>query len=184
MDNLISKILLYPNPILYLPTNEVVTITEDIKKLKDEMSNLVSTLKARGISASQLGKSIKAIYVKDLETNKEYFALNPEIIMHSIIETKEDLVDSQEGCLSFPGLFCIIKRYKNITVKYKTIDNTIEYLQCSGDLSYTFQHEIDHLDNILLCDSMSNTQKKRNKHYFKELTKFFNKNLKLFNKIN
>lgn len=176
MNNM--RLYLYPDPVLYNENKEVYTITDEILQLKNDMIGAVNALKAVGIAAPQLGKNIKALLVIDPETKEEYFVLNPEIIMQSF----EEIVESQEGCLSFPGLVCNIKRPKNVTIKYFKIKNDkdyeVDYLYCTGQLSIIFQHEIDHLNNILLIDRMSNTQRKKNKGYFKELSKFYKKELK------
>ena len=167
-----NNVCLYPDSRLYEPTSLVEKVTEEVLQLGESLLRIAIDINAAGLAAPQIGQSIKAAVIREAigEEEKSYFIMNPEII-----EKSEEMEDSWEGCMSLPGLQVPVKRYSKITVRYMNVKEEYVTLKCSGLLSRAFQHEIDHLNNILLVDRMSNTQKKRNRHYFKNLEKFCKK---------
>lgn len=117
----------------------------EIQKLIDDM--IVSMDKARGVglAAPQIGKGIRLI-IAETDEGPTAFA-NPKII-----STSTRMVDSEEGCLSVPGVYGIVKRHKAVKVKAKDRFGNAVRLKAGGLLSIIFQHEIDHLDGILFID--------------------------------
>jgi peptide deformylase len=82
--------------------------------------------------------------------------LNPEIVAHS-----KEKIDSSEGCLSFPSVYAIVKRYKTVSVKYldeKFKEQTIS--DASGLLSCCLQHECGHLDGEMFFHKLSKEKQK------------------------
>ena len=65
----------------------------------------------------------------------------------------------EEGCLSIPGFYEIIKRAKEVVVKGVDIDGKELTIECSGLLARAFQHELDHLEGILFVDHLSPVKK-------------------------
>ena len=61
----------------------------------------------------------------------------------------------EEGCLSIPGLFGIVKRPVKITVEAQNMNGEINKFEADGMLSRVIQHEVDHLDGILFTSKMS-----------------------------
>ena len=160
------RLYTYPDPVLFYTTKEIDVIDASIQKLGEDLLLMAIETNAIGVAAPQIGVSLKAAVIREPQEKQEitHFILNPTIIEKSI-----EMVDSLEGCLSFPGLNIPIKRHSTVTVEFKTIKNEVVKKTFTGLLSIAFQHEIDHLNNILLIDRMSNTQKKRYKNYFKQL---------------
>jgi peptide deformylase len=72
---------------------------------------------------------------------------NPEIIEHS-----QNLVDYDEGCLSFPGDQCTIKRPEWIAVRYQNPQGEWLEEKMSGLWARCFQHELDHLNGVTMWD--------------------------------
>lgn len=122
----------------------------DLRKAKKVATDLIDTLEATrgvGLAAIQINEHRRIIAVRpNLEKNITVM-INPVII-----EKSEELVDSDEACLSLPGLYGKVKRHKEITVTYFDI-NRNEITGTAYDLeSFIIQHEIDHLNNILFID--------------------------------
>ena len=98
-----------------------------------------------GLAAPQIGKSIRLIIVD--HTPEPFVLINPKIKKHSL---RRDTLE--EGCLSVPGKYGLIKRYKSVQVKAQTLDGKPFELEAKGFLAEIFQHEIDHLNGTLYID--------------------------------
>jgi peptide deformylase len=103
------------------------------------------TEKGVGLAAPQVNVS-KRIAVIDSEGDI-FTLINPKITNRS-----EELVLFTEGCLSVPEKELPIIRYKEITVEYVDRNNKSQILDAKGFLAIVCQHEIDHLDGILMTD--------------------------------
>ncbi len=111
------KIITYPNPVLRKPTSDIEDITDDIKKLADEMATLMYENKGIGLAAPQVGESVSLITVDISGSKREdlMVLINPKIL------NKEGEVEYEEGCLSLPGFKANIKRAKKIEVEAKDL---------------------------------------------------------------
>ncbi|OGS27952.1 MAG: peptide deformylase [Elusimicrobia bacterium RIFOXYB2_FULL_48_7] len=140
----IIEVVKYGNPVLKRKSLEVSELSGDIHRIIRVMSQLMYQNKGVGLAAPQIGVS-KRIIVVDIGEGLHVF-INPKIIWH---QGKEVF---QEGCLSFPGIYLDIKRSKEIVVE--GLDNKGESIQygAQGLLARVLQHEIDHLDGILMID--------------------------------
>lgn len=98
-----------------------------------------------GLSAIQIGIPVRLI-VADIGEGKEVY-INPKIERIGGIQKVVD-----EGCLSFPGVYEKVKRFYKITISYKDIDGNDKTLNARGLRAQMLQHEIEHLDGILLGD--------------------------------
>lgn len=113
--------------------------------LAERLHRLMTAEGAIGLAANQVGLRDRC-FVMQIDQQK-WSCFNPEII-----EMGEDLVDFQEGCLSFKGESCIIKRPDSITVRYRDANNVEHIEQLTGLASRCFQHELDHLNGITMWD--------------------------------
>lgn len=142
------KILVEPNPILRVRAKELDFRQWDSAELERLARDMVETMKAApgvGLAASQVGKSIRLIVVE--RTAKPLVLINPEIVSHSL--RKHTL---EEGCLSVPGKYGLIKRWRTVKVRAQTLAGTPFELEAKGLLAQIFQHEIDHLNGVLYID--------------------------------
>ena len=64
-----------------------------------------------------------------------------------------------EGCLSFPDIFANVERWYEIDAEYMDLEGHIQKIPAKGLLARAIQHELDHLDGILLVDRMSHVKK-------------------------
>lgn len=101
-----------------------------------------------GIAAPQCGIHKRIIVISDNERIKVF--INPEILFKS-----DELEDGEEGCLSIPGKVTIKKRHKSITIKYRNLSGHPHLETYNGFTARIIQHEIDHLDGILMTDEQS-----------------------------
>jgi peptide deformylase len=101
-----------------------------------------------GIAAPQIGVH-KRLIIVDIGNNQPQAFFNPIITSKSFTKT-----ESEEGCLSVPGVFGIVKRHRAVTVKAQNISGVTQTFRVDGLSAIVFQHEIDHLDGILFIDKV------------------------------
>lgn len=107
---------------------------------------------------------------------KDYVLINPILKQRS-----DELVDSEEMCLSFIGIQPVkVKRHKSIIVDAFDEKGEKMTYQLSGMLGYIFQHEMEHLDGTLLIDHLSNLRKTMVKKRIEKLHKKAVKRMKMF----
>jgi peptide deformylase len=98
-----------------------------------------------GLAANQVGERVR-MFVMGIN-GRDWVCFNPEIL-----QTHDNLTDFNEGCLSFPGESCIIKRPGTIDVRYYNVDGVEITEKLTGLASRCFQHELDHLNGITMHD--------------------------------
>ena len=148
--------------IIKYPDKKLKNIAQPIdiidKKTKNEIEYMIETMfffKGIGLSSTQVNINKRIIIISINEKQKSMTLINP-----MIINNKSKIIQSREGCLSFPGIFVSIKRYKSILVKYKDINNTIKITNFDNISSICIQHEIDHLNGITIYERISSLKKK------------------------
>lgn len=154
-----NDVLKFPNEKLRVVAKKVTKIDKDIKK---EMEILKDTLESckngAGLAATQMGFKDRIIAVKRVKDGKIQIVVNPGITavygekeFTNIYDPRKDKDDQAdefvEGCLSFPDIFGTVKRYVKIEVKWEGGGEVL-----NGFEAILFQHEIDHLNGILLID--------------------------------
>ena len=132
----ILKLYTYPDKILRQKCEPVAAVTDDIRRLMDDMLETMYADKGVGLAAPQVGIAKRII--------------NPEIIRKS-----EDTIWSNEGCLSLPGQCAEVERHRAVTVRYLDYDGKEQTLNAEEYLAVILQHETDHLDGILYIDRLS-----------------------------
>jgi len=145
MDKLL-KIITGNDPKLRVKCRKVDDVKAD--KVQKLIRNMVKTMienKGVGLSAPQVGSDLRII-VAGVD-NQIYCLVNPEIKSKS---RKKSLF--QEGCLSFPGKFIPIERPESIKVRALDAQGNKIKIKAKSLLARVIQHEVDHLDGILIID--------------------------------
>ncbi len=148
----ILEIVKYPHVVLKKRCEKVERIDEDVAKLIQDMRETMYAASGIGLAACQVGVSRKVIVldVSPLETSKGFFAIiNPEII------SDEGEVEHEEGCLSVPDCSEKVKRKEKVFVRGVSPEGKEIEISATGILAIALQHEIDHLNGILILDRMS-----------------------------
>jgi peptide deformylase len=145
----IRNIEVWPSEVLARRAAPVEGIDEELRLLVEDMVETMYAAPGIGLAAPQVGVS-KRVVVIDLTGGTEEEGLialvNPEIVM------REGSVDSEEGCLSLPELSLKVCRAARVTVRGFDIDGNPVEVEGDELLARALQHEIDHLDGILLLD--------------------------------
>ncbi|MGK3993829.1 peptide deformylase [Sorangium sp. So ce1024] len=153
----IRTILHYPDPRLRQKAQPVGDVTPEIAKLIDDMAETMYAAPGVGLAATQIGEPHR-IFLVDIAAENEpsnlLVFINPEIVRQEGQQT------GPEGCLSFPGISEDIKRAERVTVRARGRDGATFELAADGLLAVAIQHELDHLDGVLMIDRMG-TLKKR-----------------------
>ncbi len=144
---MIREVVKYPDSTLRKKANEVGEITDEIRKLAQDMKETMFVNQGVGLAAPQVGvlKRIIAIQAK----------IPSVFIDPKIIKKGRETISEQEGCLSFPGLFLKIKRAKEVEIEALDESGEKISLKARGLLAHVFQHEIDHLDGVLFINRLS-----------------------------
>ncbi|MEE9316236.1 MAG: peptide deformylase [bacterium] len=137
-------IRLYGDSVLRRKSREVKEISGDIRKLINNMAKLMYQNKGLGLAAPQVG-ILKRVIVADVGDGL-FSLVNPKILWRQ----GKDVMS--EGCLSIPGINLEIKRSKEVIVEGLTKEGEKVQLGAVGLLACVLQHEIDHLDGILIVD--------------------------------
>lgn len=152
---------LYTNdaPILRKVCEPVIKVTPDILRLSSEMYACMQKNSAIGLAANQVGHSIRLITINTKEADTANGVLltliNPEIIASKDISTS-----TPEGCLSLPDELAIVPRAVSVTVKYLNIFGKEAEKHFVNLTAVCIQHEIDHLNGILMTDYQKPAQDK------------------------
>lgn len=171
-------LIFYPNQLLRKKAAPVTVFNDDVRRKAYLMHKIMSEKFGIGLAANQIGL-LERIIVVDAKVsdnnNRSYFTyINPEII-----SGKDEYVH-EEGCLSHPGIYLKIKRYREIVLKYQDVDGKFHeqvFESIPGKIhAQVIQHELDHLDGINLPDKMTPGQKMVFDNKLRKLEKLFRKN--------
>ena len=156
MDTLPIK--LYGEPVLKKKAYGVEKVDRNIQRLINAMIQAMYQYGGIGLAAPQVGVS-KRVIIADVGEGLSCL-INPKIIYH---QGKDDML---EGCLSLPKINLEIKRSEEIIVEGMNKKGEQIQLDAKGLLARVLQHEIDHLDGVLIIDRVS---KKKLKPFKKQL---------------
>lgn len=149
----ILPIIKAPDPILKKRCEPVERVDDDTRRLMDDMLETMYAAPGVGLAAPQVAVHRRIIVVdtSDPEGNRNPMRMaNPEIITAS-----DELLLREEGCLSFPQQYEEVERPATVRVRYLDHENEIREIDAEGLLAVCIQHEIDHLDGVLLVDHLS-----------------------------
>ena len=101
-----------------------------------------------GLAAPQVGKSVKVVIINLEKSGVPLVALyNPKVVTKSFAKT-----EIEEGCLSIPGVFGMVKRPKKVTIEAQTAEGKTVQFTDDGWIARVAQHEIDHINGRLIID--------------------------------
>lgn len=134
-----------PDPRLRQKCSKITEITPEIKQLIKDMAESMKSAEGVGLAAPQVAKNIQLILVST--ENGPLALINPQITWKSLRKTIEE-----EGCLSCPNAYIKVKRAKIIYVKCLNEQGRAVSFRAQDFFARVLQHEIDHLNGILIID--------------------------------
>jgi peptide deformylase len=144
--------VIWPDPRLREPTAEITSIDDSVRELYRDLCDSMYAENGLGMAAPQLGEARKMFIVEPklagrAETDPPLCFINPEVV-----ETSEEMQDSEEGCLSFPDIYIKVKRPMRCKVRAMGIDGKPFEIEGEGLMARCLLHENDHLTGKLLVD--------------------------------
>ena len=149
-------ILHYPDARLHTVAKPVKAVDDRIRKLVDDMAETMYAAPGIGLAATQVDVHERVVVIDISETHDQLRVfINPEIVAQSGTE------ESEEGCLSVPGIFDKVVRAERVTVRALDRDGKPFELDADGLLAVCIQHEMDHLKGKVFVDYLSNLKRNR-----------------------
>lgn len=149
------QIKTYPDPVLRKVCKPIETIHDEMVTLCDDMVETMRLAQGAGLAANQVGVSIRLI-VLDPRTKKND---KPIILINPVITEQNSEEITEEGCLSLPKFYEYVKRAKKVFVRGINIKGEPFEMECDGFMARAVQHELDHLNGVLLIDHLSPVKK-------------------------
>jgi|SRR5690606_10775631 len=163
----VLDVVKYPDPRLREPTVEVQTIDEGIRQLVADLTDTMYALNGAGIAAIQVGRMERIFLIDGKVAGGDDDAPPLVFINPEIVETGRGLALSEEGCLSFPGVFVDVKRPRWVKVRALDVNGQSFEIEGEGLLGRALQHEYDHLTGRLLVDLVGAVKKEMIKRKMK-----------------
>ncbi len=145
---MVLEVVEYPASVLSKPARRVGG--NDAGELKQLYADMVETMREYsgiGLAAPQVGRSIRFMIAHNAVAGETRAFVNPQIVSASV-----DCDVHGEGCLSFPGRFADIERHTSITLKFQDLELNDREEEFQGFFARVIQHELDHLNGVLLPD--------------------------------
>ena len=149
-------ILHYPDARLHTVAKPVKAVDDRVRTLVDDMAETMYAAPGIGLAATQVNVHERVVVIDISETHDQLRVfINPEIIAQSGTE------ESEEGCLSVPGIFDTVTRAERVTVRALDRDGKPFELDADGLLAVCIQHEMDHLMGRVFVDYLSSLKRNR-----------------------
>jgi len=147
------RIVHYPHPSLKHAGKPIGLIDRQLRLWAGEMFELMYDAKGLGLAAPQVALPFQLLVMnvegKAGEKEHERVYVNPRIV------ERKGIMDGDEGCLSFPGLFAPVKRAKKVVVEGFDLDGSPVRVEAEGLAARAWQHEIDHLNGVVFLERFS-----------------------------
>ena len=150
----IRPILTWPNDALRMTCARVQNVG-DVDDLANDMLETMYDAPGRGLAAPQIGVDAR-LFVMDAAWKvgdpAPWVCINPTL--HQI---QDDIIPSEEGCLSLPNVTAVVQRSKTIRMDYTDLAGQRHDVVLTGFEALCAQHEVDHLDGVLIFDHLEDS---------------------------
>ncbi|MDR7123418.1 peptide deformylase [Pseudotabrizicola sp. 4114] len=146
----------WPHPVLRTPAADVTEITDEIRALWAEMTEVMDAMPGYGLAAVQIGVPLRLAVVDCSDQRGQAIRMaNPEILHAS-----GQLREHEEASPNLPGVSAVIKRPRAVTVRYLNDQGVIEDRDFVNLWATSVQHQIDHLAGKMYFDRLSPLKRK------------------------
>ena len=148
----VRPVVIWPDPRLREPTQAITEITDSVRELYRDLCDSMYAENGLGMASLQIGDTRRMFIVEPklagkTETDQPVCLMNAEVI-----ETSEEMQDSEEGCLSFPDIYIKVKRPMRCKLRYLGLDGQLHEIEGEALMARCLLHENDHLTGKLLVD--------------------------------
>jgi len=140
----ILPVRIYGHQVLREKAVPVERMSGEINKLLADLRDSLNYHQGVGLAANQIGVPLRVFLASDGKTVTA--CVNPRILR------TEGTATAEEGCLSFPEIYVDIERAARVKLEYRDEEFQPKTVEAEGLFARVIQHELDHLDGILLCD--------------------------------
>lgn len=149
-------ILLYPDPRLHKVAVPVERVDDKIRNLIKDLSDTMYAAPGVGLAATQVDVHLRVLVVDISPAHDDLRVfINPQIV-----EASGD-ANQEEGCLSVPGIYDVVRRAQHIRVRALDRDGNPFEMEAEGLLAVCIQHEMDHLDGKVFVEKLSRLKQQR-----------------------
>ena len=143
----LSQIRQYPDPVLRMRAKPVETFDADLRRLVERMAALMVDAVGVGLAATQVG-ILQRLFVFSPGAEQE-----PAAVVNPVVTVVgNELATEDEGCLSLQGVLAPVERAVSVRLEGKGVDGKDVSYELEGYPARTAQHELDHLDGVLIID--------------------------------
>lgn len=162
------EIRLFGDPVLRQHAHDVVDFDGRLARLAEDMTRTMRAAEGVGLAANQVGV-LKRLFTWESE-DEDGSVAGGAVVNPTLVDASEDLLDGDEGCLSFPGLFAPVRRPLRVEVSYQQLDGELRTTQLEGFFARIWLHEMDHLNGILFIDHLEKHDRQRVLRGMRDLT--------------
>lgn len=145
----VMKIRIFPDSVLRQEADPVAEVDEGVRTLVSDMIETMHAAPGVGLAAPQVGES-RRIIVADPSSGEDPAAVLA--VINPVLLNTEGSQTSEEGCLSFPEVQVLIERPERATFEGLSPDGRNVRIEAEGYLALILQHELDHLNGVLIID--------------------------------
>ena len=147
---MIHPIVIHPDPMLHATSAPVSQVTDETRALLDDMIETMYDAQGRGLAAVQIGVLQRVVVV---DTDWKEGAKNPLLFVNpEIVWSSDTLASREERCLSIPDTPKEVHRPDRVRIQYLDRSGTPCEMEADGLLAMVIQHEVDHLNGVLILD--------------------------------
>ncbi len=150
----LAQIRQYGDPALRLVANEVEDFDDDLRRLVDRMTGLMHDAQGVGLAATQIG-ILRRVFVFEPDEDGPRAVVNPRLV--NVAEVQEP---DSEGCLSLQGVRVPVPRPTRVVLEGKNAEGEDVRYELEGYGARIAQHELDHLDGVLIIDRTDDEHRK------------------------
>jgi peptide deformylase len=150
----LAQIRQYGDPALRLKAHEVTEFDDDLRRLVERMIGLMHDAQGVGLAATQVGV-LRRLFVYEPDEDGARAIVNPVVV-----ERADETVGDDEGCLSLQGVRVPVERSVRVVLEGKDANGEDVRVELDEYGSRIVQHELDHLDGVLIIDRTDDEHRK------------------------
>lgn len=167
----------FPDPVLRRKASPVASVTDEVRAVAARMIELMFEAEGIGLAAPQVGLSwrmfvahVPATEGRSTKDDPPSATAKPTVYINPVLSAPlGELLPYEEGCLSLPDIRGDVRRPEHITISALDLDGKPFSSTSVGLLARCWQHEVDHLDGVLIIDRMTQLSRLKNRSAVRQL---------------